>query len=117
MNEKVGITLEGKKEQEFVDRVLEENNFLVKANEMQELAFALGTVAFIPRVVGMEITEAGPTPGSAAGIDLDYVTVENIWPLAWKNGIITECAFFQHCYRKRRILLLSPNPPQSQRAV
>ena len=93
MNEKVGITLEGKKEQEFVDRVLEENNFLVKANEMQELAFALGTVAFIPRVVGMEITEAGPTPGSAAGIDLDYVTVENIWPLAWKNGTITECAF------------------------
>ena len=93
MNEKVGITLEGKKEQEFVDRVLEENNFLVKANEMQEPAFALGTVAFIPRVVGMEITEAGPTPGSAAGIDLDYVTVENIWPLAWKNGTITECAF------------------------
>lgn len=93
MNEKVGITLEGKKEQEFVDRVLEDNNFLVKANEMQELAFALGTVAFIPRVVGMEITEAGPTPGSAEGIALDYVTVEHIWPLAWKNGRITECAF------------------------
>lgn len=93
MNEKVGITLEGKKEQEFVDRVLEGNNFLVKANEMQEMAFALGTVAFIPRVVGMEITETGPTAGSAKGIVLDYVTVENIWPLAWQNGTITECAF------------------------
>lgn len=93
MNEKVAITLEGKKEQEFVDRVFEGNNFLVKANEMQEMAFALGTVAFIPRVVGMELTEEGPTPGSAKGIVLDYVTVENIWPLAWQNGIITECAF------------------------
>ena len=38
MNEKVKITLEGKKEQDFVDRVFEENNFLVKANEMQEMA-------------------------------------------------------------------------------
>lgn len=93
MNEKVVVTLEGEKEQEFVDRVFEENNFLVKANEMQELAFALGTAAFIPRVVGMEITQAGPTPGSAKRIVLDYVTVENIWPLAWQNGTITECAF------------------------
>lgn len=93
MNEKVKITLEGAKEQEFVDRVFEENNFLVKSNEMQEMTFALGTVAFIPRVVGMEATEAGPIPGSASGIVLDYVTVENIWPIAWQNGIITECAF------------------------
>lgn len=93
MNEKVSVTLEGGKEQEFVDRVFEGNNFLVKTNEMQEMAFALGTVAFIPRVVGMEITESGPTPGSAKGIVLDYVTVENIWPLAWQNGIITDCAF------------------------
>ena len=93
MNEKVNITLEGTKEQAFIDRVFEENNFEVKANEMQEMAFALGTVAFIPRVVGMEATEAGPIPGSASGIVLDYVTVENIWPIAWQNGIVTECAF------------------------
>ena len=106
MNEKVSITLEGQKEQDFVDRVFDENNFLVKSNEMQEAAFALGTVAFIPRVVGMEATETGPIPGSASGIVMDYVTVENIWPLAWQNGIITECAFDsivtvngeQYCY-------------------
>lgn len=106
MNEKVSITLEGQKEQDFVDRVFDENNFLVKSNEMQEAAFALGTVAFIPRVVGMEATETGPIPGSASGIVMDYVTVEHIWPLAWQNGIITECAFDsivtvngeQYCY-------------------
>lgn len=106
MNEKVEITLEGQREQEFIDRVLNENNFLVKANEMQEKAFALGTVAFIPRVVGMKVTETGPIPGSAKGIVMDYVTVEHIWPLAWQNGIITDCAFdsivtvngAQYCY-------------------
>ena len=52
MNEKVQITLEGQKEQAFVDSVLTENNFTVKANEMQEMKSALGTVAYIPRVVG-----------------------------------------------------------------
>ena len=93
MNEKVQITLEGTKEQEFVNSVFEENNFLVKSNEMQEKAFALGTVAIIPRVVGMKVDEAGPIPNSADGIVMDYVTVEHIWPLAWQNGIITECAF------------------------
>ena len=41
MNEKVEITLEGQQEQEFIDRVLNENNFLVKANEMQEKALSL----------------------------------------------------------------------------
>ena len=88
MNEKVQITLEGQKEQEFVDRVLTGNNFTVKANEMQEMKSALGTVAYIPRVIGQEIV-----PGNASGIILDYVTIENIYPLAWQNGFISECAF------------------------
>ena len=93
MNEKVSITLEGNKEQEFINRVFEENNFWVKSNEMQEMAFALGTAAIIPRVVGMRAAERTPIPGSASDIVLDYVTVENIWPIAWQNGVITECAF------------------------
>ena len=94
MNEKVKITLEGTKEQEFVDRILTENNFEVKANEMQEMKSALGTVAYIPRVVGQEINDNGEViQGNASGIVLDYVTIENIFPLAWTNGFITECAF------------------------
>lgn len=94
MNEKVQITLEGQKEQEFIDRVLTENNFTVKANEMQEMKSALGTVAYIPRVIGQEINEGGEiVPGNASGIILDYVTIENIYPLAWQNGFISECAF------------------------
>lgn len=86
MNEKVKITLEGKKEQEFVDRILSGSFFEVKCNEMQELKSALGTVAYIPRVVGQ-------TENGASDIILDYVTVEHIWPISWVNGVIQECAF------------------------
>lgn len=94
MNEKVKITLEGQKEQEFIDKVLTENNFCVKANEMQEMKSALGTVAYVPRVVGQEISESGEiVPGNASGLVLDYVTIENIYPLSWQNGYIGECAF------------------------
>lgn len=93
MNERVEITLDGEKEQEFIDRVFADNNFRVRANEMQEFAFALGTVAFIPRVVGMQAVDGSAISGSAQGIAIDYVTVEHIWPLSWHNGVITECAF------------------------
>lgn len=94
MNEKVKITLEGQREQEFVDRILTENNFTVRANEMQEMKSALGTVAYIPRVIGQEVSESGEiVPGNASGIAIDYVTIENIYPLAWSNGYISECAF------------------------
>ena len=94
MNEKVKITLEGKKEQEFIDRILEENNFTVKANEMQEMKSALGTVAYVPRVIGQKVNDYdAPIPGSAEDIAIDYVTMEHIYPLSWRNGVITECAF------------------------
>ncbi len=94
MNEKVQATLEGQREQEFVDRILTENNFTVRANEMQEMKSALGTVAYVPRVIGQEISESGEIiPGNASGIAIDYVTIENIYPLAWSNGYISECAF------------------------
>ena len=94
MNEKVQITLEGQKEQDFIDLVLTENNFTVKANEMQEMKSAMGTVAYVPRIIGQEISESGDiVPGNASGIVLDYVTIENIYPLSWQNGYISECAF------------------------
>lgn len=94
MNEKVKITLEGQKEQWFIDRIFAENNFSVKINEMQEMKSALGTVAYVPRVVRQEISETGEVvAGGAAGIVLDYVTIENIFPLSWENGVIRECAF------------------------
>ncbi len=93
MNEKVSITLGGQKEQNFVDDIFSKNSFDVKINEMQEIKFALGTTAYIPRVMGMEARSGEAIAGSAKNIAIDYVTVEHIYPLAWQNGIITECAF------------------------
>lgn len=93
MNEKVHITLEGKAEQEFFNRVCTENNFAVKMSEMQEMKAALGTVAYIPSVKGMPVNERGEITGVGEGIKLDYVTADRIFPIAWDNGIIRDCAF------------------------
>lgn len=97
MNEKVKITLEGEKEQAFVDDIFERNNFALKANEMQELKAARGTVAYVPTVVNARAdAETGIVNGAGARIRIDYVTADLILPLTWENGIITECAFGSH---------------------
>lgn len=94
MNEKVKITLEGKAEQEFFDSVCKENNFLVKASEMQEAKSAMGTVAYVPRIVGAMVNpKTGFVSGNAESIKLDYCTAENIFPMSWENGRVKECAF------------------------
>lgn len=94
MNEKVQITLEGKKEQDFFDAVCSDNNFRVKSSEMQEMKAALGTVAYVPRIVGASVNVGtGKLEGKAEGIKLDYCTAEHIFPLSWENGKVSECAF------------------------
>lgn len=93
LNEKVKITLEGDAEQSFIDSVLESNNFSVKGNEMQEKKAAVGTVAYIPGVVGTEIEENTGNIARFGEIKIDYCTAESIYPLSWENGIVKECAF------------------------
>ena len=94
LNEKVQITLEGRAEQAFVDAVLRANNFAVKGNEAQELKAALGTAAYVARVVDQPVSDSGEMlPDGGARIVLDYVTAEHIYPLAWQNGMVTSCAF------------------------
>lgn len=94
MNEKVHITLEGEEEQKFFDNVCLENNFTVKANEMQEKKAALGTCAYVFTVSGVPIDEdTGDVTGDGDKIKIDYVAGRSIIPLSWDNGIITECAF------------------------
>lgn len=92
LNEKVHVTLEGEAEQEFVDDIFHRNNFEVKGNEMQELKAAFGTAAYVTRVTGVAVGEDGQA-GTGEAIKIDYVTADKIYPLAWENGIISECAF------------------------
>lgn len=93
MNERVSITLEGKKEQEFFDTVCKSNNFTVRCNEMQELKAALGTVAYVPRVTGVKVGADGVVSGDAQGIKIDFAYGKNVLPLSWENREVTECAF------------------------
>lgn len=93
MNERVNITLEGKKEQGFVDTILANNNWEVKANESQERKAAVGTIAYVPIVEEMGVDPDTAEVKDTGKIHINYVTAANIYPLTWDNGIIRECAF------------------------
>lgn len=93
MNERVNITLEGKKEQAFVDAVLDNNNWGVKSNEFQERKAAVGTIAYVPIVEEMGVDPDTAEVKDTGKIHINYVTAANIYPLTWDNGVILECAF------------------------
>ena len=61
--------------------IFEKNNFNVRANQLVELTFALGTGAFV------EYRDADDNKM------IDYIRADMIYPLSWDNGDITECAF------------------------
>lgn len=79
LNEKVAI-----KAGEYSDRleeILNNNNFLVRANQLIELVFALGTGAFVEYKDKYD------------DVIIDYIRADMIYPLSWNNGDVTECAF------------------------
>ncbi len=80
MNEKVSFTAGSDMQTNRIKEIFENNKFRVRANQLIELAFALGTGAFV------EFTDE-------TGINIDYVTADKIFPLSAENGQITECAF------------------------
>ena len=79
-NEKVEVTAKTESAQKVIDRVFYDNNFKVCANRLVELSFALGTGAFVEHK-------------TKDGVLIDYVKADMIYPLAFSNGKITECAF------------------------
>ena len=81
LNEKVEIVIDGEAQQKAIDEVLRANNFRVRGNQLVELAFALGTGAFV------ELLDDN------GEVDIDYIRASMIFPLTYKNGEITECAF------------------------
>lgn len=93
MNEKVKVTLEGEKEQEFFDKVCKDNSFEVKASELEELTFYGGTTAIIVRAVDVPVNEHTGEVTGTGRLLLDYAYMPNIYPLSWENGRIIECAF------------------------
>ncbi len=79
LNEKV--TINAGAYEERLNEILNFNNFSVRANQLVELAFALGTGAFVEYKNAEE------------NVIIDYIRADMIYPLGWDNGDITECAF------------------------
>lgn len=79
LNEKVSIKA-GDYETRL-EKILRFNNFHIRANQLIELSFALGTGAFV------EYKDAD------RNVIIDYIRADMIYPLSWDNGDITECAF------------------------
>ena len=80
LNEKVDITIKKKNAEKRIHQVLQRNHFRMRANQLVELTFALGTGAFV------EYTDGDETK-------IDYIRAGMIYPLSVDNGKITECAF------------------------
>lgn len=79
LNEKVAINA-GEYEKRL-NEILQRNNFRVRGNQIVEMAFALGTAAFVEY-----LDENG-------NVIIDFIRADMIYPLSWDNGDITECAF------------------------
>lgn len=92
LNEKVQITIQDKATHEFVTAVLDDNNFWVMGNDYQERKAYTGTVAYIPYLDSLGILENGEIVNGGK-IRINYVSAEDIYPLSWSNGYISECAF------------------------
>lgn len=80
LNEKVEWALPHKESMDFLESVMDKNNFPVLSNQLLEKANALGTCAFV------EIFNSGE-------IIIDYVNGKNIYPLSWEGDTVTQCAF------------------------
>lgn len=67
-----------------LNEILNRNKFSVKGNQLIEIAFALGTGAFVEYKDCKQNTV------------IDYLRANMIYPLSWDNGDVTECAFGSH---------------------
>lgn len=93
LSEKVTIALGAKAENDYVQNVLKHNAWQSKANEQQEAKAAYGTAAYVPHITGAVIDDCGTPTGQAAGIDIDYINGDAIFPLSWHNGQCKEVCF------------------------
>ena len=80
LNEKTSVRVTEPEANAFLNNVLEKNNFRVRSNRLVEITYAMGTGAFVEYY-------------DEDGIAIDYIRADMIYPLAWENGEITECAF------------------------
>ena len=93
LNERVQITIQDNNTSDFVMGVLNANNFFVVGNDYQERKAYTGTVAYVPYLNNIRIDGNGDILTGSGDVKINYVSAENIYPLSWCNGYISECAF------------------------
>lgn len=81
LNERVVLTTDNKKFNGVLDATLEKNSFFMRANQLIEKTFALGTGAFVE------------WKGADGNVVIDYIEADKIFPIKVENGEITEAAF------------------------
>ena len=81
MNEKVSITLDNKESDKIVNDILRKNKFNIRANQAIEKVFALGMCCILV------------SPDEDLGINIQFITANNIFPLSFGSKGIYECAF------------------------
>lgn len=91
LNERVRIAISHDQTAAFVNEVLERNHFLVLGNDYQERKACTGTVAYVPYLYDIEMADDGTVLDAKIGID--YASAQNIYPVSWNNGRVTECVF------------------------
>lgn len=80
LNEKVEIVIGNNRINKAVHEVLDANQFRVRGNQLLELAYALGTGAFVE----YKDNDA---------VKIDYIRAGMVYPLRWDNGVVIDCAF------------------------
>lgn len=101
LNERVKITLSSQRTNDFVSKVLDDNNFLVLGNEYQERKAYTGTAAYVAYLYDVELSDDGTVRDGKIGIN--YVSAGDIYPVSWHNGNITECIFtFQKTVNRKK---------------
>jgi A118 family predicted phage portal protein len=100
LNERVKVTMNDDRTYAFVMDVLRRNHFDRLGNEYQERKAACGTVAYVPYIDG-RMDDSGYFISGTVGVN--YLEAENIYPISWDNGEVTECAFvFLKSYRRKK---------------
>lgn len=79
LNEKVSIKAGSYEER--LSGILKSNNFYTRGNQLVEMAFSLGTGAFVEYL------------NAEDEVVIDYIRADMIYPISWDNGDVTECAF------------------------
>lgn len=97
MNEKVMISLTKQKDNEKLNKILENALFWTTANHAVELYFALGGGAFLVELSGEPIKDSSSntyiSTESKGIVKIEFINADNVYIISERYGEVEECAF------------------------